>query len=88
MARAPAINTALKVQWPLCFAFNYVQPITQCYRRKTVEKVPLQQFSHYGNTTIRVPPTFNYCLESAAAITLHFQLFSAPLHSITNKEQC
>ena len=26
--------------------------------------------------TIRMPSTINYCLESAAAITLRFQLFS------------
>ena len=25
-------NTASKVQWPLRFAFSYVQPVTQCYR--------------------------------------------------------
>ena len=45
--------------------------------RKTVEEVPLQQYSHHENMTIRTPPTINYCLESAAAITLRFQLFSA-----------
>ena len=38
-------NTALKVQWPLHFAYSYVQLNTQCYRRKTVEEVPLQQSS-------------------------------------------
>ena len=69
-------KTASKVQWPLRFAFSYVQPVTQHYRRKTVE-VPLQQSSHLENTMIRVPPTINYCLESAAPITLHFQLCSA-----------
>ena len=31
-------NTASKVQWSLRFAFSYVQPVTQCYRRKTVEE--------------------------------------------------
>ena len=67
-------NTALKVQWPLRYACSYVQPVTQRYRRKTVEEVPLQQSSHHKNTTIRAPPTINYCLESAAAITLCFQL--------------
>ena len=39
--------------------------------------MPLQQSSHHKNTIIRTPPTINYCLESAAAITLRFQLFSA-----------
>ena len=48
-------NTALKVQWPLRFIFSYVQPVTQHYRRKTVEEVPLQQSSHHKNMTIHVP---------------------------------
>ena len=60
--------TALKVQWPLRFAFSYVQPVTQRYKQKTVE-VPLQNVLH--------GPMINYCLENAAAITLHFQLCSA-----------
>ena len=64
-------QTASKVQWPLRFDFSYVQPVTQRHRRKTVKEVPLQQSSHHGNTTIRVPPTINYCLVSAAAV-LHF----------------
>ena len=64
-------NTASKVQWPLRFAYSYVQPVTQCYRRKTVEEVPLRQSSHHENM-IHTPPTINYCLESAAAITLRF----------------
>ena len=71
---ASAIKTASKVQWPLRFAFSYVQPITQHYRRKTVE-VPLQQSSHHENM-IRTPLTINYYL-GAAAIMLHFQLCSA-----------
>ena len=65
------------MQWPLCFAFSYVQLITQCYRQKTVEEVPLQQSSHLGNMTIRMPLTINYCLESAVATTLRYQLCSA-----------
>ena len=36
--------------------------------------MPLQQFSHHENKTIPVPPTINYCLKSAAAIMLRFQL--------------
>ena len=58
-------------------AFSYVHPISQCYRRITVKEVPLQQSSHHENMTIRVPPTINYCLISAAAFTFHFQLCSA-----------
>ena len=66
---APQLSqTTLKVQWPLRFDFSYVQPVTQRYRRKTVKEVPLQQSSHHENTTIRAPPTINYCLESAVAI--------------------
>ena len=61
-------QTASKVQWPLRFDFSYVQPVTQCYRQKTVKDVPLQQSSHHNNTTIHMPPTINYCLVSAAAI--------------------
>ena len=76
--RVPQLSqTASKMQWPLCFAFSYVQPVTQCYRRKMVKEMPLQQSSHHKNTTIRAPPTINYCPVSAAAITLHFQLCSA-----------
>ena len=63
------------LQWLLRFTFSYVQPVTQRYRRQTVEDVPLQQSSHHENMTIRMSPTINYCLESAAAIMLRFQLF-------------
>ena len=31
-------NAASKVQWLLRFAFSYVRPVTQQYRRKTVEE--------------------------------------------------
>ena len=65
------------MQWPLHFAFSRVRPNPQRYRRKTVEEVPLQQSIHLENTTICSPPTINYCLESAVAITLRFQLCSA-----------
>ena len=76
--RAPQLSkTASKVQWPLRFAFSYVRLITQHYRQITVEEVPLQQSTRHKNTMICVPPTINYCLESAAAITLRFQLCSA-----------
>ena len=68
-------KTASNVQWPLRFAFSYVQLVTQRYRRKTVE-VPLQQSSHHENRTIRVATTINHCLKSSAAITLCFQLCS------------
>ena len=79
------LNKASKVQWPLCFAFSYVQPVTQHYRRKRVEELPLQQSSHHKNMTIRTPPTINYCLESTAAITLHFQLRSARYSALQTK---
>ena len=52
-------------------------PLHRLQTKKTVEEVPLQQSSHHENTTIHAPPTINYCLESAAAITLCFQLCSA-----------
>ena len=82
-------NTASKVQWPLRFTYSYVQPVTQCYRqKKTVEEVPLQQSNQHENMMICVPPTINYFLESAAAITLRFTAIFSPLHSVTNKEQC
>ena len=76
-------ETASKVQRPLCFALSYVQPITQCYRQKTVE-VPLQQSSHHENM-IRVPPTINYCLKSSVAIMLCFQLCSARYTALQTK---
>ena len=76
--RMPQLSkTASKAQWTLRFAFSYVQPVTQRYRQKTVEEVPLQQSIHHENMTICTPPTIKYCLESAAAIMLHFQLCSA-----------
>ena len=37
------------------------------------------------NMTIHTPSTINYCLESAAAITLHFQLCSAPYTALQTK---
>ena len=52
----------------LCF-----QPITQRYGRKTVE-LPLQQSSHYDSIDDPHAPAINYCLESAVAIMLCFQL--------------
>ena len=56
--RVPQLSKhASKVQWPLRFAFSYVQPVTQRYRQKTAEEVPLQQSSHYENMTICMPPT-------------------------------
>ena len=76
--RAPAIKYCFEsaVAITLRFQLLYVQPVTQRYRRKTVEEVPLQQFRTPRNTMIRVPSTINYCLESAAAIALRFQLCS------------
>ena len=47
--------------------------------------MPLQQSSHHENTTIHVPPTINYCLESAAAITLCFLLCSARYTALQTK---
>ena len=68
-------------------SFESVVAITLCFQlcsaqstelqTKTVEEVPLQQSIHLENTTIRVPPTIDYCLKSTAAITLRFQLCSA-----------
>ena len=41
--RAPQLSiTDLKVKWSLRFAFSYVQPITQCYKQRTVGEAPLQ----------------------------------------------
>ena len=82
--RMPQLSyIALKVQWPLCFTFSYVQPVTQRYRQK---EVPLQQSSHHKNMTIRVPPTINYCLKSVVAITLRFQLCSAHYTVLQTKD--
>ena len=73
------------MQWPLCFTFSYIQPVTQRYRRKTVEEVPLQQSSHHENTMIYMPQTIDYCLESAVAITLCFQLCSVRYTALQTK---
>ena len=32
----------LKVKWPLLFAFNYTQSVTQHYKHRTAGEVPLQ----------------------------------------------
>ena len=34
--------TDSKVKWPLHFALSYVQPVSQCYKQRTVGEVPLQ----------------------------------------------
>ena len=64
-----------KSQWPLRFAFSYVQPITKCYRRKTVEEVP------QNPVTMKIRrfacPNYQLLPRNAAIITLRFQLFSA-----------
>ena len=65
-------NTALKEQWPLRFDFSYVQPITQCYKQKPIEEVPLQSMQSPLKYDDSHSPTINYCLESTAAIVLCF----------------
>ena len=55
------------------------------YRRKTVKEMPLQQSSHHENTMIHAPPTINYCLVSAAAIMLRFQLWSVHYTALQTK---
>ena len=34
--------TDSKVKWPLHFALSYVQPVSQCYKQRTVGEAPLQ----------------------------------------------
>ena len=68
-------RTVSKVQWPLRFAVSYVQPVTQRYRRKTVEEVPLQQSSHHENTTICAPPPDYQLLSSFFIYLFSFFLF-------------
>ena len=78
--RAPAIKYCFEsavvtmLRFQLCSACCTVLQTKNSRRR--LQKVPLQQSSHH-ESTIRAPPTTNYCLESAAAITLRFQLCSA-----------
>ena len=42
--------TDLKMKWSLCFAFSYVQPVTQCYKGRTVGEAPpsIQSPRKYG----------------------------------------
>ena len=40
--RAPATNYHLKVKYALRFVVSYVQPFTQHYESRTVQKAPLQ----------------------------------------------
>ena len=47
--RAPQQSiTDSKVKWPLCFAFSYVQPISQHTNEEQQEKCLCNQFSHHG----------------------------------------
>ena len=77
-------NTASKVQWPLRFAFSYVQSITQHYRRKTVE-VPLQQSSCHKNTTFRMPSLSITALKVQQPLHFTFQLCSARYTALQTK---
>ena len=77
--RVPAIKycfesvVAITLRLQLCSACYTTLQTKNSY----LEEVSLQQSSHHENMTIRMPPTINYCLESAGAIALCFQLFSA-----------
>ena len=53
--RAPYLSiTASKVQWPLRFTINYVQPVTQHYKQRTVLESSLQ--SVHSPRKIRMIP--------------------------------
>ena len=49
-------NTASKVQWPLLFAFSYVQPVTQRYKRRTALESPLKSIQ--SPRKIRMIPVY------------------------------
>ena len=44
-----------KIKWPLCFAFNYVQPVSQCYKQRSVEETPLQYADNFSREAIALP---------------------------------
>ena len=76
-------KTASKVQWPLHFAFSYVQAL----QIKTVEEEPLQQSSHLKILRFTCP---NYQLlpRKCSVYTLHFQLCSAHYTALQMKNSC
>ena len=66
----PAISViACKVKYPLCFVVSYVQPVTQHFGSRTVQKAPLQSMHTDGNGAV-CPSYINYCLKSEISITL------------------
>ena len=80
--RTPAIKTASKVQWPLHFVFSCVRPITQCYRQKTVEEVPLLQSYHLENTICA--PNYQLLPRKCSGHYSSLSTMFSPLHSVTN----
>ena len=69
-------NTASKVQWPLRFAFSYVQHVTQCYKQKTGLESPLQSIqSPWKIQTIHVykPSVGKPCIVLLRIYTLDYQ---------------
>ena len=46
--------TGSKVKWPLCFAFSYVQPVSQHYKRRTVGEVPLVTKENMDNSHLQM----------------------------------
>ena len=61
--------------YPLRFVVRYVQPVTQHFESRTVQKAPLQSTHTERNGTAR-PSYINYCLKSEVSITLHCRLCS------------
>ena len=62
--RAPAISIiVLKVKYPLRFVVSYVQPITQHFELRSVQKAPLQSTHTERKKWCRVPQLYQLSSE-------------------------
>ena len=62
------------MKYPLRFVVGYVQPVTEHFGSRTVQKAPLQSTHTERKKNGVVHP--NYCLKSEVSITLHCHLCS------------
>ena len=75
--------TASKVQRPLCFAFSYVQPITQCYKRRTVLESSLQ--SVQSPQKIRTIPVYRRTVGKPCIMLLRINTLSCQQKEMGHK---
>ena len=76
----------LKVKYPLCFIVGYVQPVTQHFESRTVQKAPLQSTHTERKKWCCAPSYINYCLKSEISITLRCRLCSTRYTAVQIKD--